>query len=107
MAPARSRAADATVELQLPHAPVRERQLVAPQKLDQPHPATRCGIGSQAPRLLELAVVDLAKRRVGEEVIAAQARVRVWTCLDQRQAAIAVRERLLGAGDPLLHPRSL
>src|SRR5438045_1503477 len=29
MAPARSRAADATVELQLPHAPVRERQLLA------------------------------------------------------------------------------
>ena len=49
--------------------------------------------------------MDVPEGAVGEEVGAAQARVRVRASLHQWQAAVPVRERLFGARDSLLHPR--
>ena len=64
-------------------------------------------VGQQPACLVVLLLVDGAERAVGEEAVAAQAGVGVRAGLDERQAAVAVGQRLLGAGDALLHPRRL
>src|SRR5439155_11066023 len=85
----------------------REGVLIALEQLDETCLSVVLRGSFEPLGLLELRLVDRPKRGVGEEVLAAQAGVWVGAGLNQREPAVAVRERLFGAGDVVLHPRGL
>jgi len=68
------------------------------QDVDEPDRASLAGVGEHRLGVVELLLVDGSERVVSEEVVAAEARVRVWAGLHERQAAVPVRKRLAGAG---------
>src|SRR5919198_4326359 len=67
--------------------------------LDEPLPAVGLRLGDELLGALELIAMGGEELGGGEEVVAGQARVRVRAGLLKREAAVAVGERLLGAGE--------
>jgi hypothetical protein len=79
-----------------------EACLVAAVDLDHALVAGRPGAADQLACALELLFEDGPEAGVGEERVAGQAGIGVRAVELQRQPAVSVRERLLGASDPLL-----
>jgi hypothetical protein len=61
-----------------------QAELVVFEDVDEPDRAPVPGVGEHRPRALELLLMDRSERVVGEEVVAAEARVRVGARLHER-----------------------